>query len=379
MASNWTVCGVCDSLKIAKPSVVYCSECDEGLCDECDKHHAVSKASRAHCTIPVDEYNKLPTDILEIRHNCLKHNEKYLIYCRKHDCPCCHKCVIESHNDCKDIIAIVDIIKDVKSSNALSDIEHILVEVAENLEKITKDRKDNLTSLIEQRKRIEIEIQQTRIKINCHLDQVQEDLMKELNTKMERERKKIEDLLTTLEKKREEIEEYKRTITNIKQHASDLQTFLAIKQIENNVSNEERFLEILTTSESLKQILLSLKDKGVFQKISNFKFIGQIEVEMRPIEVVMTRMKGKQAQLEVSALKYPRGITVDNDGNVYVASSGTNKVIVISSDGKRFMEMLSVKDGLYNPSVLDYDKSTNQLLVANESKTAFLFQVESKN
>lgn len=66
-----------------------------------------------------------------------------------------------------------------------------------------------------------------------------------------------------------------------------------------------------------------------------------------------------------SVLQIPRGITVDNDDNVYVAFFGSCKDIVISSDGKRYLELLSEKDGFRSTNVLDYDRSTNQLLQAN--------------
>lgn len=202
IASNWTVCGVCDSLETTNPSVVCCSECDEGLCTECDKSHSVSKASRTHSTIPIAKYKQLPTDILKIVHTCSKHNEKFQIYCKKHDYPCCHRCVIETHNGCKGIIAICDMIKEIELSNALYNIELMLAKVAENLEKIIKDRKDNITSLKEQRRRIENKIQQTRVKINSHLDQIQDTLMKELNTKDKKEIQKIDHLVNSLGKRK---------------------------------------------------------------------------------------------------------------------------------------------------------------------------------
>jgi DNA-binding beta-propeller fold protein YncE len=69
------------------------------------------------------------------------------------------------------------------------------------------------------------------------------------------------------------------------------------------------------------------------------------------------------------------GISVDNDGNVYVVGYKSNNVVVISSDGQRHIQLLSSKDGLVKPYVLDYDKSTNMLLVVNEHITAFLFDV----
>jgi sugar lactone lactonase YvrE len=75
------------------------------------------------------------------------------------------------------------------------------------------------------------------------------------------------------------------------------------------------------------------------------------------------------------ALKYPWGISVDNDGNVYVVGNKPSNVGVISPDGQCHKQLLSPKDGLSLACVLDYDKSTNRLLVVNDSKSAFLFDV----
>jgi WD40 repeat protein len=71
----------------------------------------------------------------------------------------------------------------------------------------------------------------------------------------------------------------------------------------------------------------------------------------------------------------PVGISVDNDGNVYVVNKSSSNVVVISPDGQRHRQLLSSKDGLINPRVLYYDRSTNRLLVGNNSSAAFLFDV----
>jgi DNA-binding beta-propeller fold protein YncE len=78
---------------------------------------------------------------------------------------------------------------------------------------------------------------------------------------------------------------------------------------------------------------------------------------------------------DTRVLQGPRGISIDNDGNVYVVAYSTNNVVVISPDGQRLRQLLSSKDGLSFPRVLDYDKSTNRLLVVNQNSTAFLFDV----
>jgi DNA-binding beta-propeller fold protein YncE len=74
-------------------------------------------------------------------------------------------------------------------------------------------------------------------------------------------------------------------------------------------------------------------------------------------------------------LQGPLGISVDKDGNVYIAGYISNNVVVISPDVQRHRQLLSSKDGLSYPIVLDYDKSTNRLLVVNYMGTAFMFDV----
>ena len=69
------------------------------------------------------------------------------------------------------------------------------------------------------------------------------------------------------------------------------------------------------------------------------------------------------------------GISVDNDRNLYAVGLQSNSFVVISPDGQRHRQLLSSKDGLINPRVLDYDTSTNRLLVVNASGTAFLFDI----
>jgi hypothetical protein len=80
---------------------------------------------------------------------------------------------------------------------------------------------------------------------------------------------------------------------------------------------------------------------------------------------------------DTSVLQGSRGISVDNDGNVYVIGGDSNNVVVISPDGQRHRQVWSAGDGLVNPRVLDYDKATNRLLVVTESESAFLFEVTS--
>jgi sugar lactone lactonase YvrE len=81
---------------------------------------------------------------------------------------------------------------------------------------------------------------------------------------------------------------------------------------------------------------------------------------------------------DTHVLHYPYSISVDNDGIVYVVGYDSNNVVVISPDGQRHRQLLSSNDGLKKPRVLEYDRSTNRLLVVNDNSTAFLFDVTRK-
>ncbi|XP_063435945.1 uncharacterized protein LOC134716863 [Mytilus trossulus] len=64
-------------------------------------------------------------------------------------------------------------------------------------------------------------------------------------------------------------------------------------------------------------------------------------------------------------VRSPRGISVDKDSNVYIASSGNNSIIVLSSDGKKARKLLGNDNGICQPFGLALDVKKENLLVAN--------------
>lgn len=57
-----------------------------------------------------------------------------------------------------------------------------------------------------------------------------------------------------------------------------------------------------------------------------------------------------------SVLKGPMGISVDNDGNVYVVGKSSRNVVAISADGQQYKEILTANDDLLDASCLHYKK-----------------------
>ncbi|CAC5384866.1 unnamed protein product [Mytilus coruscus] len=562
MATKWSVCSICDFQHTTKPSVVWCSECDEGLCENCRQHHSVSRSTRNHYIISIEKYRSLPNEIHEISNSCKKHHEKYHLYCQKHECPCCKICIVENHNGCNDLRDINAIVKDVKSSSALLDIKYNLEEILKDLKNIRKNRQDNLMSLTEEKNRIVEDVKEVRVAVNEYCDKIQQKIITELEAIEEAESKKICQILNTVNTKEQETEKNIRSLENIKLYASDLQTFLFMKQIENDVKGREESIQSISQSKNLIKTTISCKFNLTAQEFSRtFPKFGEIIIQAEPSKIHLGNSKRKSNQAQTFAslpilksfeslkltllkevktngenvtgcsylpggnmvfshnskdklqilkvdgskdfeikpdyeifdvvynykdnilvastdvnkcflfidiqrkeikksfklearcngvdiaeesliycagekgiqrinfsdksvatiisknqerksyvaffdnkmyytnisshklkccnlegrtqwkynyrdiLRFSRGISVDNDGNVYVVGQRSNNVVVISPDGQRHREVLSNKDGLDQPRAIHYDKTSNRLLVANKSGTAFMFNV----
>ena len=474
--------------------------------------------------------------------------------------------MVETHKDCLKVAILENIVKDVKTSDIFNEIEQLINEMIEIIGKIRQNRETNSSGVREQKIIVENEIRELRTKINNHLDQLQEGLMKKLTETEQQITDEARDLMVSLDEKQKELTKYQTNVVNIKRYASDLQTYVAIKQIEKEVETHDTCIQVLVNSDSLSQARLSYRlEAGLKIITTSIQRFGEVVVESKPCELTFVRKKYKQAQMMVAdlsppvsvdniqlnlkhkinfkgrsirgcsflpdgrivlscwgsntirfinregvesfqigkdktesrtydavyikdnnsvavssgfgdnrcitmidivsnsvltniamdtyivgmaikggtiyycaagkglkmlnlsdksvsdiinrdmtfvyyvatsedklyytnyanhtvtccdlhgttlwefngehVLQMPRGITVDNDGNVYVVGYQSNNVLLISPDGQRHIQLLSSKDGLVKPYVLDYDKSTNRLLVVNEHSTAFLFDV----
>lgn len=76
-----------------------------------------------------------------------------------------------------------------------------------------------------------------------------------------------------------------------------------------------------------------------------------------------------------TVLKTPQGITVDDQGNVFVVGRSSCNVLVISPDGKQYKQILNRKNGILGPFSIFCDNFRKQLLVTNQSPAAHLYEI----
>ena len=99
-------------------------------------------------------------------------------------------------------------------------------------------------------------------------------------------------------------------MVNVKQYASELQTFLALKQIGSDVEAQDTCLHALVNSDSLKQSKISCNINTNLKNLTtSIQSFAEVVVESTPCELTLIRKKDKQAQIIVADLP---PMSVDN-------------------------------------------------------------------
>ncbi|XP_063399122.1 uncharacterized protein LOC134683737 [Mytilus trossulus] len=137
----------------------------------------------------------------------------------------------------------------------------------------------------------------------------------------EEENNKIRRLLKSLMDKEHEITEHQTNISNIKQYASELQTFLALKHIENDVLVDEQYIQSMINSDGANQInVLCQINPSLQGLLSDIEKFGDIVITADPCRIPIMKQKDKQAQIMVAS----KPIIIDSLKPALLQSFDTN-------------------------------------------------------
>ncbi|CAG2249044.1 unnamed protein product [Mytilus edulis] len=260
----------------------WCPECDEGLCSTCKNYHSVSKASRQHGIISIDDYKKLPAEICKIEQNCTEHNRKFQMFCPRHDKLCCLICISENHKECTGMFPIDEAIKSSRTSTLFGSLEKSLKDIMKNIERVVKDREANLVEIKQQNLKSVNNIKDTRQKINSRLDELEKHMIDNLNSTETQLKLKIDTLVNKLSEKKNKIEILKTNLMSVKQHGSDLQAFIGSKMLEKDVTEELKYVQNISKDDGFSQLgLKSQIDDKITDVLSKITAFGSIKIEKK--------------------------------------------------------------------------------------------------
>ena len=119
---NQRYCSLCPEDHENEVAIVWYPECHDALCSNCYTYHKWSKFAKHHVIISIEDFEKLSEFLQSQPDFCRDHECLFDLYCKKHEAPCCVKCVPEYYSYCcssKETSSLMDVIKNIKLSAKL--------------------------------------------------------------------------------------------------------------------------------------------------------------------------------------------------------------------------------------------------------------------
>ncbi|CAC5404509.1 unnamed protein product [Mytilus coruscus] len=261
-------CGPCGYDDVTKEAGRWCINCQEALCEDCEKAHTRNKKSRNHQVISIEDYRKI--EYLSISEVCEHHGKNLDWFCKTHDKVLCMVCVQSNHKQCSDVISINVASKNVRQSATLSDLVESIDGTLNNLQECITNRYSATKKIENQELEIKKMILQTRTKINAHLDKLEEKLLRELGSTSGSCKSENIKILRNLKLAEGKLTKLRQQVLHIKQFSSDIQVFLGTYQGNKSIVSEIK---------SIKDAIANSKDYEL--KVNLNSLIGKLKKEVQ--------------------------------------------------------------------------------------------------
>ncbi|VDI73862.1 Hypothetical predicted protein [Mytilus galloprovincialis] len=294
--SSKILCGPCgyeDNIKHAKK---WCTNCEEGFCEDCEKVHRSTKMSRNHTLISVSDYQKIKD--FDISQTCVGHGKRYDLYCSVHDKPLCLDCV-DQHKSCSQLVSLDAVSANAKQSTALADLEDTINGALQNVGKFIKNQETSGNEFDKQESLIKNTIQLTREKLNQHLDLLEHNLIQDLSTKTFNCKSAYGKVIHQLNLADKKLSQLKEEMETMKQMASDVQVFLGTREINKTIGEEIKSIKGIINSTKNFEIKIEI-DSSITSLLDCVNRLGIISVEERNFEFEFKDVKLDQAQKQLS-------------------------------------------------------------------------------
>ena len=175
------------------------------------------------------------------------------------------------------------------------DLEQTHKELGSFVKRLTDDKEENIQEILTQKKQICEEIHKIRKSLNDHLDQLQETLIGSINKTVDDVTLQLGDVKNSLTEIENKISDITLEFNKIKEHASDLQTFLSLPHLISKANDEEKNVEKLGSENKLNRKTIIFNAR--IDEIIKMKSIGDVGIDDIKCDVAYVKEKEKQAQI----------------------------------------------------------------------------------
>lgn len=155
-----------------------------------------------------------------------------------------------------------------------------LEDIIVNIDKIRKNRKSNIEIILNEKKQITKEVSRLKTKITQHLDKLQENFLNELD-KVETECcSNINSIILALNDQDQEMIRCNTEMENLKSYASDIQTFLGMREIQKKITQNQKSIHSMFNKKMTEEVSLECTIDSEMQNVCTYvKKYGSIKIK----------------------------------------------------------------------------------------------------
>ncbi|CAG2231703.1 unnamed protein product [Mytilus edulis] len=321
MASSKPIpCGPCIEGKVNTKADIWCYNCDEGLCSTCSGHHKRSKGTRDHKIIGIKSY-KPSVQVIETQ--CDKHGQQLNLYCPSHLMPCCDQCISKSHSKCTGIKSLASVVEKTKIEKSKESVEKEINSILQLLGKIVNNKSQNIKRGEQEYESIKEFIVKIRNEIDKHLTHLEKKICSEADTILNEEKSKATDLITEIEEKQKNLKKMQDQLHSVIPHASKLQSFLGVHQIEQKVHQCQRYIDDLDKDDRAKEFTIKMKENNEVEKIiKKLGSLGELTVVKTDMDLKKETSVRREAQVESQEQSNINNMTINIEKKIKINMEG---------------------------------------------------------
>ncbi|XP_063424950.1 uncharacterized protein LOC134708389 isoform X2 [Mytilus trossulus] len=274
-------CGPCDYKNESTKANKWCTECEEGYCNECAKDHKLHKILRDHRVISIDDYSKI-ADISKTHQKCNTHGENFEYFSPSQNKIFCFKCLSTqfTYRNQEDIITIKEALNSSNKKDYASNLERQLDDLIEEVEQRVKCHEDIAAYIDDKVDQIIWKIREIRKKVDEKLDKLEARAIENLNHNAHV--KSMKEKHHILKERAKEAREIKRNITLTKEFASDKNLFIFSNRVLGPVNQIRKAVNPMLSVEQTNDLLFIISPELI--SVMNSKSFGEVRPDYRPLK-----------------------------------------------------------------------------------------------
>ncbi|KAL3888544.1 hypothetical protein ACJMK2_000916 [Sinanodonta woodiana] len=341
------VCNACQAQDVVSPAEKICTVCEEALCVQCSKMHGISRLSRNHTILKIEDLPSKQQTVLQDNEmfRCTEHGSLPVeYYCKDHETQLCAKCSVDDHASCPEVIKLANKTPDL--SEALKQMKEQMRNLEDQLKQFAAINVLNLSKLESDVNSLSIEIRTLKKIINNALDDLEERVKEEGNKIFNDEKKRIEQTNQRCQSHVTAIRNSNVVLESASKYATQNQMFMLIKKITTQCFMSKRHNDHMFSKNDIVTLQLDINPQ--LNSVINIPRgeIGMLRVKKNgEIPVVPDGFKPmKECTAERVNVKYIKGLKYKALWYSKVIFTSNNQLLLVDFENK----MLYLLDPLCN-------------------------------